>query len=138
MVVRWWLTVAIAVGASVAATAVYGSERGFLPTSISCPNKQSGVLELISTSADGARELLKVSFTNGNPVLVEIEAAEVGEAVFTPIFRQAPSESPGTETEIARNAAAFAGQFLTEFCLEADPAVKKQKWLQLKERKPSG
>ncbi len=121
-----------------AATAASGSERVFVPTSIVCPAGQSGVLELISTSASGARELLKVSFTDGVAVLVEIEAAEVGDAVFSPIFKQVPSSDSGDEAEIARNAAAFAGRFLAEFCLEEDPEMRKQKWRQLQGLQPRG
>jgi hypothetical protein len=129
---------AFALGLSglLAATAASGSERVFLPTSIVCPVGQSGVLELISTSDAGVRELLKVSFTDGVAVLVEIEAAEVGNADFSPIFKQVPSANSGDDAEIARNAAAYAGRFLAEFCAAQDPEVRKQRWQQLQGVQP--
>ena len=131
----FWRALASALAGLLAATAASGSE--FIPTSVVCPVGQSGVLELVSTRDDGARELLKVSFRDGAAVLVEIEAAEAADAVFSPIFNEVPfAAAASDEAEIARNAAAFAGRFLAEFCLEKDPAVRQQRWLKLKARQP--
>jgi hypothetical protein len=131
----FWRALASGLGCMLMATAAGSSERVFFPTSIVCPEGQDGILELGSTSNLGQRELLKVSFEDGNAVLVEIEAAEIGDRL-SPIFKKVPSAAElGSEAEIARNAATYAGQFLRELCLK-DPEARQQQWLLLKEQVP--